>query len=452
MASPSFKVFVVEDNEWYNKLLVHNLSLNPDLEVKSFTQGKDLLQSLSENPQVITLDYRLPDMNGEQLLEKIKQFNDQIEVIIISEQEEIETAVELLKKGAYDYLTKNKDIQNRLLNSISKIKKNHKLKDEISSLKKEVQGKYNFEQSIIGSSEAIKKIFHLIHKACETNITVSVHGETGTGKEVVAKAIHYNSKRKNKPFVAVNMAAIPSELIESELFGHEKGAFTGATARRIGKFEEADQGTLFLDEIGEIDLNIQVKLLRVLQEREITRIGSNASCKIDCRIIVATHKDLRQEVKNGNFREDLYYRLFGLPIELPPLRDRDNDVIILAKHFMNLFCKENDLNPKKLAEEAKSKLKAYHFPGNVRELKSLIELAIVLSDTDEIAANDITLNSMDEINDLMLQEQTLREYNQRIVQLYMKKYSNDTKQVAKQLDIGQTTVYRLLKESKDETE
>ena len=452
MASPIFKVFVVEDNEWYNKLLVHNLSLNPELEVKSFTNGKDLLQSLSENPQVITLDYRLPDMNGEQLLEKIKQFNDQIEVIIISEQEEIETAVELLKKGAYDYLTKNKDIQNRLVNCISKIKKNQKLKDELSNLKREVQGKYHFEQSIIGSSEAIKKIFHLIHKACETNITVSIQGETGTGKEVVAKAIHYNSKRKNKPFVAVNMAAIPSELIESELFGHEKGAFTGATSRRIGKFEEANQGTLFLDEIGEIDLNIQVKLLRVLQEREINRIGSNTNCKIDCRIIVATHKDLRQEVKNGNFREDLYYRLFGLPIELPPLRDRDNDVILLAKHFMNLYCKENEIKPKKLTEDAKAKLKNYSFPGNVRELKSLIELAVVLSDTDEIAENDITLNSMDEINDLMLQEQTLREYNQRIVQLYMKKYSNDTKQVAKQLDIGQTTVYRLLKESKDETE
>jgi DNA-binding NtrC family response regulator len=317
-----FKIFVVEDNEWYNKLLVYTLSLIPDYEVKSFFTGKDLLKCLNEAPDIVTLDYRLPDMSGLEILKSIKRENSDIQVILISEQEDINTVVTLLKLGAYDYITKSDDIKDRLLNTVHNIRKGIGLKQEISTLRKEIQKKFTFSQSIIGESIAIKGVYNLIEKALNSNITVVISGETGTGKELVAKAIHYNSTRKDNAFVAVNITAIPRELIESELFGHEKGSFTGASSRRIGRFEEATGGTLFLDEIGEMELNLQAKLLRVLQEKEIVRIGSNKPVKTDCRIIVASNKNLKDEVKKGNFREDLYYRLLGLPIELPPLRDR----------------------------------------------------------------------------------------------------------------------------------
>ena len=379
MTEKPFKIFVVEDNEWYNKLLVYTLSLNPDYEVKSFFNGRDFLNCLHESPDIVTLDYRLPDITGLELLKRIRQENNDIQVILISEQEDIDMVVTLLKMGAFDYITKSNDIKERLLNTIQNIRKGIGLKREISTLRREIQKKYSFRQTILGESPAIKSIYELIEKALGTNITVIISGETGTGKELVAKAIHYNSKRKDKSFVAVNVAAIPSELIESELFGHEKGSFTGASSRRIGRFEEADGGSLFLDEIGEMELNLQTKFLRVLQEKEIVRIGSNKPVKTDCRIIVATNKNLKEEVKKGKFREDLYYRLLGLPIELPPLRDRGNDILILARHFIENFCRENNIPLKKLTPEAQKKLMNYSFPGNVRELKSLIELAVTLS-------------------------------------------------------------------------
>jgi two-component system, NtrC family, response regulator AtoC len=448
MSHQPFLIHIVEDNEWYNKLLAHHLSLNPDFVVERFFTGKDFLAALSKKtPSVVTLDYRLPDSNGEILLKKIKETNPNTEVIIVSEQEEIEIAIALLKAGAYDYIVKTKDIGGRLLNTINNIRKKNQLKTQIFTLNKEVTKKYAFENTIIGSSPAIKKIFDLISKATETNITVSISGETGTGKEVIAKAIHYNSSRKNNPFIAVNMAAIPSGLIESELFGHEKGAFTGADARRKGKFEEAANGTLLLDEISEMDLNLQTKLLRVLQEKEITRIGSNFPVKINCRIIIATNKNLQQEVKAGRFREDLYYRLIGLPIHLPPLCERDKDVLLLAKHFTDGFCKENNLPCKILSEDALKKILSHQWPGNIRELKSVIELSVVLSSSEEILPEHIVIETTDALTNVISNEMSLREYSRKIVMLYMAKYNNNTKIVAEKLNIGQTTVYRFLKEN-----
>ena len=426
---------------------MHTASLNPDFEVKSFSSARDFLSQLSiRQPDAVTLDYRLPDATGGEVLQKIKELSPNTEVVIISEQENIETAVELLKLGAYDYIVKGKDIRDRLLNTINNIRKNAQLKTRIEVLEKEVQKKYDFQNTIIGESPAIKKIFDLIEKAITTDITVTVTGETGTGKELVAKAIHYNSKRRNGPFVAVNTAAIPSELIESELFGHEKGSFTGAIARRVGKFEEANGGTLFLDEIGEMDFSFQAKLLRTLQEREFTRIGSNTPVKTDCRIIVATNRNLKEEVKNGKFREDLYYRVFGLPIELPPLRERDKDILILSKFFVGAFCKENKLNNKKITEDAQKKLLSYNFPGNIRELKAIVELATVMSNGSDISASDVSLSSSDALPEVMSDELSLREYELRIVKMYLKKYDDNIKLVAEKLAIGQSTIYRMLKE------
>lgn len=443
------KIFIVEDNDWYNRLLVHNLSLNPDFEIESYFNGKDCLAHLDRQPDVVTLDYRLPDMSGIEVLRKIRQENDRIQVILISEQDDIEVVVDLLKEGAYDYIVKSNDIKERLHNTLLNIQESVGLQNEITELRREVQRKYAFSDRIIGESDPIKRVHELINKALNTNINVSVSGETGTGKELVAKAIHYNSDRKSSPFVAVNVSAIPSELVESELFGHEKGAFTGASSQRKGKFEEADNGTIFLDEIGEMELGFQAKMLRTLQEKEITRVGSNKTIKVNCRIITATNKNLALEVKEENFRKDLYYRLIGLPIELPPLRERGNDVLILAKHFMVEFSKENKIPVKKLAEDARKKLLNYTFPGNVRELKSVIELAITLSEEDQISAGDILFNSENIMEDSYSEGLTLKEYERRIVFSYLQKYNNDVRLVAKKLDIGSATIYRMIKAEKE---
>jgi two-component system response regulator AtoC len=446
MEEKPFRIFVVEDDEWYNRLLVHNLSLNPDYEIESFTNGKDCLNNLHKNPDVITLDYRLPDMQGLEILKNIKAENEEIQVILISEQDEIDVVVELLKYGAYDYIVKSNDIRERLLNTVQNIRNGVQLKREIVSLRSEVKKKYSYQNAIIGNHSAIQNIFGLIEKAVRTNISVTLTGETGTGKELVAKAIHYNSPRASKPFIAVNMAAIPKELTESELFGHEKGAFTGANFQRIGKFEEANGGTLFLDEIAEMDISIQAKLLRALQEKEIVRVGSNKPTKTDCRIIVATNQNLQEAVMKGTFRQDLYYRLHGFPIELPPLRERGNDVIILSRHFIDEFCKENNLPQKVLSNQAVEKLLSYSYPGNIRELKSVIELAITLSDNDVISGENIYLSNNALFEENIDKEMSLREYNIRVVKKYLEKYNNNTKLVAEKLEIGVATIYRMLKE------
>jgi DNA-binding NtrC family response regulator len=449
MDEKPFKIFVVEDDEWYNRLLVHNLSLNPDYVIESFSNGKDCLNNLDKNPDVVTLDYRLPDMQGLEILKRIKAENEEIQVILISEQDEIDVVVELLKFGAYDYIVKSRDIRERLLNTIQNIRNGVNLKKEIVSLRKEVKNKYSYQNTIIGNSPATKKIYDQIEKATRTNISVAITGETGTGKELVAKAIHYNSSRSAKPFIAVNMAAIPKDLAESELFGHEKGAFTGANYRRIGKFEEANGGTLFLDEITEMDVSLQAKLLRALQEKEIVRVGNNKPVKTDCRIIVASNQNLQESVTSGKFRQDLYYRLYGFPVELPPLRERGNDIIILAKHFIKAFCSENNLSVKTITQSAIDKLLSYPFPGNIRELKSVIELAITVTDTDEITDEEIYLGKNVMIGDYIEKEITLREYNINIVKKYLEKYDNNIKLVADKLDIGVATIYRMLKEDSE---
>lgn len=444
MKKNAFKIFILEDDVWYGSMLYHYLSLNPEYEVKRFDNPREFFSRLHESPDVVTLDYSLPDSDGAEVLKRIKQHNKNIDVVIISGQEDVGTAINLLKNGAFDYIVKDSETKDRLWNTILHLREISGLKQEVETLRTEVGRKYDFSQMILGKSDSIKKIYALIEKACKTNITVSVTGETGTGKEVVAKAIHYNSDRSKMPFVAVNVAAIPRELLESELFGHEKGSFTGAVTRRIGKFEEADKGTLFLDEIGELDINLQAKLLRVLQEKEITRVGGNSVTPINARIIVATHKTLLDEVKEKRFREDLYYRLIGLPVELPPLRERGSDILILAKHFTDQFCKENKMPKKTLSPEAQHKLLQYGYPGNVRELKAIMELAVVMVDEEVIGPSHLTFNSSGSVSTLLNRETTLKEYTNQIIQHYLDKYSADVLLVAKKLDIGKSTIYRML--------
>ncbi|RYY24293.1 MAG: sigma-54-dependent Fis family transcriptional regulator [Chitinophagaceae bacterium] len=412
--------------------------------VRRFENSKAFFGALHEKPDVVTLDYSLPDMDGDEVLKKIREVHPDIQVIIISGQEDVATAISLLKNGAFDYIVKDDDTKDRLWNILAHLKEIDGLRKEVEQLKEQVGKKYDFSKFLIGKSDAIEKVFALVEKASKTNITVSISGETGTGKEMVAKAIHYNSEKHKKPFVPVNVAAIPRDLIESELFGHEKGAFTGAVTRRIGKFEEANGGTLFLDEIGEMDINLQAKLLRVLQEREITRVGGNEVVPVNVRIIVATHKNLLDEVGTKNFREDLYYRLIGLPIHLPPVRERGNDIVILAKHFIDQFSKENSTERKALSQEAQQKLLSYPFPGNVRELKSVMELACVMADGDTIMPEHVSVNTAAKIADLMSKERSLKEYEIQIIQHYLDKYDRDVLLVAKKLDVGKSTIYRMI--------
>lgn len=440
----NYCVYIVEDDPWYGEILAYHLSLNPEFTISRFTTGKECIANLHKKPDLITIDFSLPDINGMELYKKIRSVYADMPVIIISGQEDVSTAVDFLKMGATDYLVKDNNTKDLLWNAVNRIRENQSLKKEVEILREELGQKYDFDKIIKGSSSAIQRVFGLMEKAAKTNINVSVTGETGTGKELVAKAIHYNSERKKRPFVAVNMAAIPSELIESELLGHEKGAFTGALTRKIGKFEEANKGTIFLDEIAELDLSLQSKLLRVIQERELVRIGGNETVKLDVRIIVATHRNLAEEVKKGNFREDLYYRIMGLPIELPPLRERDGDILLLAKYFLDEFCKENKLPAQNITSGAKEKLLRYNFPGNIRELKAMMELAAVMGDGAELKADDVTFASAKGNDYFLTEEKTLKEYTNHIIRHYLKKYNNNVLLVADKLDIGKSTIYKLL--------
>ena len=436
---------MVDDDEIYGARLGHFLSLNPDIQVKKFYSARSLIAALHEKPDIITLDYSMPDMNGDTLFTQVKELSPLAHVIIISGQDNIQVAIDLFKKGVHDYIVKNADTEQRLWMAIQNLKETLQLRQEVESLQQEVEKKYNFQNIIAGNSSSIKKVFRLMEKAAETNITVSITGETGTGKELVAKAIHFNSEKKKHSFVPVNLAAIPKELLESELFGHEKGAFTGASNRRIGKFEEAHKGTLFLDEIGEMDISLQAKLLRALQEKEISRIGSNEIIKINARIIVATNRNLKEEIMKGNFREDLYYRLLGLPINLPPLRERENDTLIIAKYFIDQFCKENNLVKKSLSLSAKQKLITYTFPGNIRELKSIIDLACVMSETEEINEEDLQINFTHMMgNHLKNGSYTLKDYTIKLIQQFLEEYDHDVVKVAGKLNVGKSTIYRMI--------
>ncbi|OYT16789.1 MAG: regulator [Bacteroidetes bacterium 4572_77] len=442
----NFKIFVVEDDIIFAKRLKYLMEMDKENEVEVFYDGQSFLKELSKKPDLITLDYHLPDISGDKILKRILQMGGHIPVVVISGQQDVYTAIEMLKNGAYDYMVKSDNIINRLHVVLQNVKEKKRLEYQLQRLEEELKHKYTFSKLIIGKSASIKHVFSLMQKTLDNKISVSIKGETGTGKELIAKAIHYNSVRKKEPFVAVNVSAIPSELIESEMFGFEKGAFTGAINQRKGKFEEAQGGTLFLDEIGDMELTMQAKLLRVLQEEEVYRIGSNKSIKTDCRIIVASHKNISEEVKKGRFREDLYYRLLGFLIELPPLRQREQDVLLLSDFFIKSYCEENHLDYKKLTPGAITKLKSYKFPGNVRELKAIIELALVMTNTSEIQAQDLSFDYSQQFDRDFHEEMSLKEYNKKIVHYYLKKHHNNIKTVADILDIGQSTIYKMIKE------
>lgn len=381
------KLFIVEDDMMVASLMKQSLA-KFDHDITHFTTAEECINNLHLNPDIVSVDYNLPGMNGLELMNRIKAYNSAIMIVIVSGQETLDVVIEAYKHGASEYIIKNDNLFVNLENSIKNLSMSVVLKKEVEFLKDQIIDRHKYA-NILGNSNPVIRVLKLIQKVEKSNIMVLVTGQSGTGKELVAKALHYNSPRARKPFVTVNMGAIPEDLIESELFGHEKGAFTDARERRIGKFEEANDGTIFLDEIGEMNLHLQTKLLRVLQEKEITRIGSNKIIKLDFRMIAATNRNLSNEVKEGRFREDLFYRIQGFLIHLPPLKERGDDVILLAKSFLEEFARNNKIPQLTLSKEAVQFMLKYEWPGNIRELKAVMERAALLCENNTIQTDDL---------------------------------------------------------------
>ncbi|MFZ5993397.1 MAG: sigma-54-dependent transcriptional regulator [Thermodesulfobacteriota bacterium] len=389
-------ILIVDDEKNYLIVLKELLS-EENYEVVTAENAPQALEIFKESDfDLVLTDMKMPNMDGIELLENIRSVNSEIPVIVMTAYATVEKAVKAMKKGAFDYVTK--PFQNEELKiTVRKAIDLYKLKRENLNLRHEVSRKYQFG-NIIGKSPAMLKLYEMIEKVADTKATVLITGETGTGKELVAKAVHYNSPRKNNAFVSVNCAAIPETLLESELFGHEKGSFTGAIAMRKGRFELADGGTIFLDEIAEMPAALQAKLLRALQEMEFERVGGTKTLKIDVRVIAASNKDLKKEVETGNLREDLYYRLNVVRLHLPPLRERPGDIPLLAAHFLNKYGQAVGKSHLEILPAAMRQLYARSWPGNVRELEHVIERAVILASSHEITPADMASESQEAEN------------------------------------------------------
>jgi DNA-binding NtrC family response regulator len=369
------KILIIDDERPIRSTLRDILEYEK-FEVEEAVDGLEGLEKIKKgNFDLIFCDIKMPKMDGLEVLSKIQEINAEVPVIMISGHGNIETAVEAIKKGAYDYISKPPDL-NRLLITVKNALDKSNLITETKVLKKKISKGFD----IIGESQAIKEIKEMIARVAPTDARVLITGENGTGKELVARQIHEQSNRSKAPLIEVNCAAIPSELIESELFGHEKGAFTSAISQRKGKFEQAEGGTLFLDEIGDMSLSAQAKVLRALQENKITRVGGDKEIKVNVRVIAATNKNLKEEIAKGNFREDLYHRLSVILIHVPSLNERKEDIPLLTEHFLNLICDDYGIAKKTITKEAIKELQKINWTGNIRELRNVIERLIILSD------------------------------------------------------------------------
>lgn len=440
------RVLVVDDDVKMLELLKKVLSKRGYV-VDISPKPKEALEKFaSDGFDIIVTDINMPEMSGLEILKQVKSMAPDTIVIMITAFATVSSAVESMKLGAYDYIIKPFNMEEFVL-IIDRASEQILLKKELELLRKEVQQKYSFG-NIIGKSPLMRKVFQLIRQVASTNSNVIIYGKSGTGKELVAKAIHYNSSRKDKPFIAVNCSAIPESLLESELFGHEKGAFTGAVSSRKGLFEEANGGTIFLDEVGDMSLAMQAKLLRVIEDKEIRAVGSDKPRKIDVRIIAATHKNLEKAVKEGTFREDLFYRLNVIPIYLPELRERVEDIPLLVEYFLKKYGEEAGRPNIRISREALACMMKYSWPGNVRELENLIERLVVLSPADEITVNDLPehiriCKAESLVEELTLGEKiTLEELEKRYILKILRETGWHKSNAAKILGIDRRTLYR----------
>jgi len=440
------RVLIVDDEEQMRDLLTKVLDKN-GYQVSAAGDGEQALAILEKEPvDLVVTDVRMPGVSGLEALKAIKELNPEIVVIIMTAFGSIDQAVQAVKEGAYDYINKPFKIDEMLL-TIEKALEERRLRHEVSTLRRELRTRYHFE-NIIGKSRAMQEVFGLIEHVAGSRSTVMIYGKSGTGKELVAKAIHYNSQRVAKPFVAVNCAAIPSELLESELFGHEKGAFTGAIATKVGKFELATGGSLFLDEVGSMRLDLQAKILRALQEREIERVGGTRTIKTDVRVIAATNRDLKKAVEESAFREDLYYRLNVVPITLPDLKDRQEDIPLLANHFMQKFAQESNPAIREISKEAMAILLSYPWPGNVRELENVIERAVTLGRGSSIQPSDLPSHlagGAGPVEKALVQEATLEDLERDYIRAVLRRTKGHQIRAAAILGIDRRTLYRKIR-------
>ncbi len=443
------RIMVVDDDLNTRRLVKEILSATRDYEVILISNGEACLRKLDDEIDLILLDLQMPGMDGIEVLKKIKERFPALPVVIMTAHGTIERAVSSMKLGSYDFLTKPFTRQ-RITITVKNALEKSLLEREVKNLRSELKHRYRFE-NIIGNSGVMQSVFRDLEKVIDSNVTILIQGESGTGKELIARTIHNESeRRKNKPFVVVNCTAIPETLLESELFGHERGAFTGATSRRIGKFELANNGTIFLDEIGDMSLTTQSKILRVLQSMEFERVGGNTTVKVDVRLITATNKNLEEKVRQGTFREDLYYRISVFPIKLPPLRERREDIPSLVAHFIRLYSSRENKKVRDIHKEPLKALMNYHWPGNVRELENVIERAIVLTDKDiitkECIPSYILAFEQDEVD---FPEENLPKWLERLEVEVLRKtlleYEGNVTRVARKLGIGRATIYRKAK-------
>jgi len=453
-------ILIIEDDEPQLKSLAGFLE-NQSFDVIATTSSVEGIRIASE--QVIDLvltDFKMPEKNGMDVLREIKKINPEIAVIIMTAFGDIGTAVQVMKEGAFDYLTKPILELDELEMTIRKALERKRLISENKELRERLQDKYRFNEIIYGSPE-MEEVLNIAGRSANSRASIIIYGESGTGKELVAKAIHYNSPRKGNPLVSVNCAALNENLLESELFGHEKGAFTGADKQRKGRFEQADGGTIFLDEVGEIPLATQVKLLRVLQEREFERVGGNQTIRVDVRVITATNKDLEKMVGDGSFRQDFFYRLNVISIRIPPLRERRSDIQPLVSYFISKFASENDKDIEGISREAMDILLKYDYPGNVRELENAIHRAVVMARGNLITTDDlpIYIKTAKSESDLPVEknslDQMVENLERRLILEAIEQASGNQSKAAELLGIGERNLrYKLkkygMKQSKED--
>ena len=438
-------ITIVSNESFCGKKIIHKLSCNPSWICNSCSDVNSFLINPNKFPatDVLVLYY---DFNTstpvEDLIELFRKNFGKVKILcVVPEDFILFTKNILLEPNVIDVIRTSPILMDMIWNHMVNIHKEYKLEKRLVAIEDKT--------CFITNSPKMEKVNFLVEKATQTDINVCIYGATGTGKDVIAKRIHNRSKRSMYPFVAINVAAIPEELAESMFFGHEKGAFTGAISKKIGFFEEAHNGTLFLDEIGDMSLRMQVKLLRVLQEGRITRVGGRGEIPVNVRVIIATHVDMPSLVEKGLFREDLYFRLMGLTINIPKLSERGSDVLLLADMFIKDFCTKNKKTLCTLSDDAKSALMKYHFPGNVRELKSIVELALVLCNDNIIRYEDLSFREMNMKKcDFLEIERTMEEYEMLIIKHFMEKYSNKVRLVADKLDISKTKIYKLMQDNK----
>jgi len=428
--------------------------------VQTFDDADKALHYLQERDEVglVVCDLRMPGTDGLAFLQQVRQKEIDVRVILVTGYGSIESAVEAMRVGADDYLTKPLDLY-ELRKRVANLLENKQLREEVTSLRQMLDKRYGFE-SLIGKSPPMERLFDQMRQVAPTRSSVLIVGESGTGKELVAHALHQASPRRDERFLAINCGAIPSDILESELFGHERGSFTGAVARKIGKFQIAHRGTLFLDEISELYPELQVKLLRVLEERRIMRVGGSELIDVDFRLIAATNRELEREVTEGRFREDLYYRLKVVTLEVPPLRRRTSDMALLAEHFLEAFCTEHGRDPKVLSSEALEALTAYGWPGNVRELKNVLESVVIFHEGHEIALADLPagvrglegsslMAAGGPVQNLAGDPRTMAEIERQAILETLDLTGGKRAEAARVLEIGLRTLQRKLKEYRE---